>query len=103
MKKIIIICLLIATMLALMACGAPVLEDESTHNTVDNTFIEIQRNGNTNLAYHVDTHVVYLIRHGSESFSFATPYYIYQKGALYGAVYDNGRIVPVPYATKPLN
>ena len=29
---------------------------------------------------------------------YLTPYQIYQDGAIYGAVYENGKIVPKPYA-----
>ena len=29
---------------------------------------------------------------------YLSPYQIYQDGAIYGAVYENGKIVPKPYA-----
>ena len=49
------------------------------------------------IVYDKTTSVCYYTERGTHG-GYMTPYQIYQDGALYGAVYENGEIVPVPYA-----
>ena len=49
------------------------------------------------LAYDRETYIVYYADVQGES-KYVAPYQIYQNGAIYGAVYKNGEIIPVPYA-----
>lgn len=93
MKRFIAILLALVMCLGLCACnGAEVGE------TIENKFIVIENvTYSDKVVYHQDTLIVYFLDNDSYG-GYLTPYQIYENGAIYGAVYENGEIVPVPYA-----
>lgn len=50
------------------------------------------------LGYHKESKVVFEIYGPGTNFGTIVPYQIYKDGVIYGAVYENGEIVPKPYA-----
>ena len=106
MKKFIIcFILVISIMLGLCACHPTVVDDQGVERTMLNGFVIIHEQGRTGsctfVVYHQVTKVVYYLE--SDSYNgFLSPYIIYQDGALYGAIFQDGEIVPVPYAYAPL-
>ena len=99
-----IVCLVLATsiMLGLCACYPTTLDEQSVERTVIDGFVVISTINNYNhVVYNQTTKVVYYLEaetHGG----YLAPYLIYQDGALYGAIFQDGEIVPVPYAYAPL-
>ncbi len=51
------------------------------------------------VVYDKNTFIVFYMEQDNYN-GYMTPYQIYQDGAIYGAAYENGKIVPVPYATR---
>ena len=49
------------------------------------------------VVYDKNTSIVFYLEKGTHG-GYMTPYQIYQDGVIYGAVYENGNIVPTPYA-----
>ena len=98
MKKIICLLLALVMCLGLCACAVTQVVDGEEVKIVDYRFgvIEELDLGNY-LVYDIQTKVVFYIETAGHGGSLS-PYQIYQDGALYGAVYENGEIVPVPYA-----
>ena len=92
MKKFICLLLILMLALSLVAChseGEQVLDNfVIVHN--DNYY-------SYGLVYDRETHVLYHLQYSANG-GFLSPYYIYQDGVIYGAVYENGEIVPVPFA-----
>lgn len=52
------------------------------------------------LAYDKDTKVVYYYDYDGHNIGIHSPYYIYENGAIYGAIYEDGEIEPVPFAAS---
>ena len=102
MKKLLICTLCIVMLLSLCACASTTVDDTGVKRTVLNGFVIIQDLGQcTYVAYNQVTKVVYYLE--SDSYNgYLSPYLIYQDGALYGAIFQDGEIVPVPYAYAPL-
>ncbi len=50
------------------------------------------------LGYHKESKVVFEIYAPGTNLGTIVPYQIYEDGVIYGAVYENGEIVPKPYA-----
>ena len=98
MKKIICLLLALVMCLGLCACAVTQVVDGEEVKIVDYRFgvIEELDLGNY-LVYDIQTKVVFYIETAGHG-GYLSPYQIYQDGALYGAVYENGEIVPVPYA-----
>lgn len=97
MKKI--ICLVMAIILTLLfCCGCK--EEDPVPETYGSFIIikQINEPRYDYLAYHKDTKIVYelnkLYSHGQS----IIPYQIYKNGVIYGAVYEDGEIKPIPYA-----
>lgn len=97
MKKIICLLLALVMCLSLCACAATTVVDGEEVEILDSYFAVIERQGNDYLVYDMNTKVVYYLESGSD-YSQLSPYQMYQDGALYGAVYENGQIVAKPYA-----
>lgn len=98
MKKI--VCLLLALVMCLSLCACATTVDENgveVPGLGKFIFIEQGTANDLDLMYHVDTKIVYHADLTGEGNSLA-PYQIYQDGAIYGAVYENGQIVAKPYA-----
>ena len=98
MKKT--VCLLLALIMCLVlgACAVTQVVEGEEVKVVDYRFgvIEELDLGNY-LVYDLHTKVVFYIETAGHG-GYLSPYQIYQDGAIYGAVYENGEIVPVPYA-----
>jgi hypothetical protein len=106
MKRFIVcFVLLISTVLSLCACAPTTIDEQGVEREVKyGTFVVIQKMDGDEfvyLAYHKLTNVVYCLQTGGYN-GFCTPYFIYQDGALYGTIFQDGEIVPVPYAYAPL-
>ena len=99
------IILIISIMLSLCACAPTTIDEQGIEREVKyGTFVVIQtmaENNHVYLVYHKLTNVVYCLQTGGNN-GFCTPYFIYQDGALYGAIFQDGEIIPVPYAYAPL-
>lgn len=103
MKKLIIISILLIMCLSLCACS-----DVNTTNEAGTAvegigrFVYINKvetggYGHQILAYDRESLVVFYVDLSGES-RYISPYQLYQDGVIYGAIYENGEIVPVPYA-----
>lgn len=93
MKKFIcIIMVIILTLLFCCGCHEP-----KTYGS----FVLIERINEPRtdyLAYHKDTKIVYEINKLYSHRQNFIPYQIYKNGVIYGAIYEDGEIKPVPYA-----
>lgn len=93
------ICMLMALVMCFGLCACNINE-ESGPITFCGRFIEIEEYTNpsslTYVVYDKDTKTVFYLQ--SCSGGFLTPYQVYEDGVIYGAVYENGEIVPKPYA-----
>ena len=100
MKKIVCLLLALVMCLSLCACGTKVIDTNGKElNTLyRGEFIILEEDWDYShrTVYHADTKVVYFHQGGHGGY--LTPYQIYQDGVIYGAVYENGEIVPIPYA-----
>lgn len=95
MKKIVCLLLALIMCLSLCACGEKVIDENGVERNIfldDYGIISHNWEYNHYVVYHLQTKVVYIYREGF------SPYQIYQDGVIYGAVYENGEIVPIPYA-----
>lgn len=95
MKRFICVLMALVMCLSLCACGSKVIDDNGAEiKTFLDEYGIISRNWEYNyyVVYHLQSKVVYIYREGF------SPYQIYKNDAIYGAVYENGEIVPVPYA-----
>ena len=98
MKKIICLLLALVMCLGLCACAVTQVVEGEEVKVVDYRFGIIEELGLGNyLVYDLHTKVVFYIETAGHG-GYLSPYQIYQDGAIYGAVYENGEIVPVPYA-----
>ena len=80
-------------------CGRNTTETSSNPDQVGPyVFIRQASNSNAYLVYNVDTNVVYVINHEGFDNETCVPYYLYENGAIYGAVYKDGEIIPAPFA-----
>ena len=98
MKKI--FCLLLALVICVsLFCGCASTTD-SHGNPVNGSFnfvVISSVNDYDWIMYDKTTSDVYYFEWGTHG-GYMTPYQIYQDGKIYGAVYENQQIVPVPYA-----
>lgn len=105
MKKFSIFLLVIAILMSLCACIPTTRDDEGISRTLHyNTFVvldEYSYDNYTAVVYHKTTSVVYYLQRGVNG-GFLAPYLIYQDGYIYGAIYQDGKIIPIPYASTPL-
>ena len=105
MKRFIVcFVLVISIMLGLLlcACYPKTVDEQGVERTVMDGFVVISTISNYNyVVYNQTTKVVYYLEtqtHGG----YLAPYLIYQDSALYGAIVQDGEIIPVPYAYAPL-
>jgi hypothetical protein len=98
MERIVCVLLALVMCLGLCACATTQIVDGEEIKIVDYRFgiIEELDLGNY-IVYDIQTKVVFYIETAGHG-GYFTPYQIYQDGVIYGAVYENGEIVPVPYA-----
>lgn len=107
MKRFICILLALVMCLGLCACGTTTTNEQNVEVYGWGPYVYIR---NTHgfyddvvssgywLGYHRDTKVVFELYGAGSNNSMAVPYQIYQDGVIYGAVYENGEVVPKPYA-----
>lgn len=108
MKRIICMLLALVMCLGLCACGGTTTTNKDNvevsgwgpyiyiRNT-DGFFDDVVSNGYW-LGYHRDTRVVFELYGVGSNLGTIVPYQIYQDGVIYGAVYEDGEILPIPYA-----
>lgn len=105
-KKLIVCIILIATILfTFCSCYPSTIDEQGVEREVRyGAFVVIEKygDGETLTVYHKITKVVYNLQTGGYN-GFLSPYLIYQDGYIYGAIFENGQIIPVPYAFAPLN
>ena len=103
MKRFIVCFVLaISVMLSLCACYPKTVDEQGVERTVIDGFVIISTINNYNhVVYNQTTKVVYYLEIETHA-GYLSPYLIYQDGALYGAIFQDGEIVPVPYAYAPL-
>jgi hypothetical protein len=103
MKRVIVCLILVFTiMLGLCACYPKTVDEQGIERTVINGFVAISTANNYNyVVYNETTKVVYYLEIATHG-GYLSPYLIYQDGALYGAIFQDGEIIPVPYASTPL-
>lgn len=95
MKRFVCILLALVMCLGLCACGNKVIDENGVEREAffdEYGIISHNWEYNYYMVYHLQTKVVYIYREGF------SPYQIYQDGVIYGAVYENGGVVPKPYA-----
>ena len=106
MKRFIVcFVLVISIMLSLCACYPKTIDEQGVERRAfykQFVVIEDDEDYSVAIVYQIHTKVVYFLRYGGKYGSFLSPYQIYQDGALYGAIFQDGEIVPVPYAYAPL-
>lgn len=103
MKKFIVcFVLVISIMLGLCACYPKTVDEQGVERTVIDGFVIISTiNNYSHVVYNQTTKVVYYLEIETHA-GCLSPYFIYQDGALYGAIFQDGEIIPVPYAYAPL-
>ena len=105
MKKV-AICLILVFTIMLGLCGCETVIDEGAERHIyDETFIEIESRNmdNNHIVYDKDTKIVYYLETaGGTDGGHLSPYLIYKDGYIYGAIFQDGEIIPVPYASTPL-
>jgi hypothetical protein len=103
MKRFIVcFVLVISIMLGLCACYPKTVDEQGVERTVMDGFVVISTISNySHVVYNQTTKVVYYLEIETHA-GYLSPYFIYQDGALYGAIFQDGEIVPVPYAYAPL-
>ena len=105
MKRFIICFILaISLMLSLCACQPTTTDEHGVERDLFNgRFAAITMNIDkcSFIVYDINTKVIYYLEADSYN-GHLSPYLIYQDGALYGAIFQDGEIVPVPYAYAPL-
>lgn len=105
MKKI-IVCLILVFTIIFSLCGCETVIDEGVERHIyDETFIEIESRNidNNHIVYDKDTKIVYYLETaGSTDGGHLSPYLIYKDGYIYGAIFQDGEIIPIPYASTPL-
>lgn len=97
MKKTFILLLVFILALGLCAC---IPQETTDKQVIKDYFIVIEECGyNIDLVAAKDTGVVYLLD-SCGNIGYLSPYLIYEDGAIYGAVWINDKITPIPFATE---
>ena len=98
MRKIVCLLLALVLCLSLCACSQTVIVDNTERTVLRNVYVVIEKfSPGEFLVFHKDTNVVYIFENDGYG-GYLCPYQIYQDGVIYGAVYEDGEIVPAPYA-----
>ena len=98
MKKVICLLLAFVMCLGLCACGETVIVDNVERTVLQGRFIILSEYGYAQyIVFDEETNIVYYLDNDYYA-GYLTPYQIYKDGVIYGAVYENGEIVPKPYA-----
>lgn len=104
MKKFIVCLVLVFTIILGLCACTPVTFDEGAERKIYNdTLIEIEhRSSDSQIVYDKNTKIVYYLETAENDGGYLSPYLIYQDGYIYGAIFQDGEIIPVPYASVPL-
>ena len=98
MKRIVYVLLALVMSLSLCACAQTTIVDNTERTILRNVFVVLEEfSTNDYIVFHKDTNIVYIFDNDGYG-GYLCPYQIYQDGVIYGAIYENGEIVPVPYA-----
>lgn len=99
MKKFICLLLVLIMCLGLCACGVQtVIVDNTERTLLRNSYVVLEEfYDGEYIVFHKDTNIVYIFDNDGYG-GYLCPYQIYQDGVIYGAVYENDEIVPIPYA-----
>ena len=99
MKKIICLLLVLVMCLSLCACSSQTVIVDNTERTIlRDKFIVLETfHPSEYVVFHKDTNIVYIFDNDGYG-GYLCPYQIYQDGVIYGAVYEDGEIGPLPYA-----
>lgn len=98
-KYLTIVLTLLLVMGVFTGCGTAVVDSNGAEREIIcDRFVKIIDGAWFDEVYDMDSHVVYYLQYGGHG-GFLTPKLIYQDGAIYGCVYENGEYIPVPYAT----
>ena len=107
MKRFICLLIILVMCLGMCACGATTTNEQNVEvygwgpyvyiQNTDGFYDDIVSSGYW-LGYHRDSKVVFEIYNAGCNAGTIVPYQIYKDGVIYGAVYENDEIVPVPYA-----
>lgn len=103
MKKIICFALILMFLIGSLCACTPTIVDQGEERVVLSgsfAIIEERTLGNS-IVYDKDTTIVYYLEHNGYQ-GHLSPYLIYQDGYVYGAIFQDGEIKPVPYASAPL-
>jgi hypothetical protein len=79
-------------------CGDYIIDETGAQQRIMyGHFIKLTDNDSwVDEVYDIDSHVVYYLQHGGHG-GFLAPKLIYQDGAIYGCIYENGEYIAVPY------
>lgn len=98
MKKIVCLFLALIMCLSLCACTSTQIVEGEEIQITGHRFGVVERLDYGNyIVYDVYTKVMFYIETGGHN-GYLAPYQIYKDGAIYGAIYENGEIIPTPYA-----
>ena len=98
MKRFICMLMALVMCLGLCACNQTVIVDNTERTVLRNVYVVIEKfSPGEFLVFHKDTNVIYMFENDGYG-GYLAPYQIYEDGVIYGAVYENGEIVPKPYA-----
>lgn len=103
MKKVTICLILVFNIiLGLCACYPKTIDEQGIERAVMDGFVVISTINNYNhVVYNETTKVVYYLETGTHG-GYLSPYLIYKDSYIYGAIFQDGEIIPVPYASTPL-
>lgn len=106
MKNILIAFICTLMILSFCACTSTITDDTGDQcKQVGYNFAVIDEGEwrGDYLVYDIDTKIVYYYQTGATSDGgHLSPYLVYQDGAIYGTIFENGKIKPVPYISAPL-
>ena len=92
----VILCVLL---ISLTSCSNPTTADGK--EVIEDQWVVINDDSWESIAlvYHIDTKIVYEYGYGDYT-SHLSPHLIYKDGHIYGSIFENGEIVPVPFAVN---
>ena len=98
-------CIVVAILISItIFCGCTAKTDKEIKTYGSYVILETtDKVSNNYILYHEDTHIVYTANKLYSHSQTIIPYQIYKDGLIYGAVYEDGEIKPVPYAVGLTN
>lgn len=102
MRKIVSVVLVLAICIGLLCGCSHTINEKGVEVVGEGRYVFLERidNGdNVWISYDKETKIVCLYDDSGYNTGFRGYYYIYENGAIYGSIYENGEIKPVPFAT----